>query len=265
MNYARSSPEAFIAEITPAMAKEMLATSTGNRKLRGWYVSQLASAMHRGEWRVTSQGIGFCTNGHLKDAHHRLSACIQSGVTIESLIVLGLRDDAYQVIDTGMMRTYGDRLDLDKRVAEVIRLGCQHVYSNARPSVDQIKPFIDAGFAKSVQSLVEYCGTSRRYYTSAPMKLAAVATVMNGGDCGYVYDQYRALANFDIECMSRSAQALVKQVQSNQICAGEAGDTLARGLKVFDKERAMLTKIQCSAADATTAIAMVKAILLSII
>jgi len=265
VNYAREKPEAFIAEITPAVAREMLATSTGNRKLRGWYVSQLASAMRRGEWRITSQGIGFCVSGHLKDAHHRLNACIESGVSFDSIVVLGLRDDAYQVIDTGMMRTYGDRLDLDKRIAEVVRLGCQYVYGDARPSVDQIKPFIDAGFSKSVQSLIEYCGTSRRYYTSAPMKLAAVATVMNGGDCGYVYDQYRALANFDIECMSRSAQALVKQVQSGQIHAADSRDALARGFKVFDKERATMTKIQCSAADATTAVAMVKAILLSII
>ena len=46
-------------DITPAMAKEMLETSPGNRRLRGWYVDLLAAAMKRGEWRVTSQGIGF--------------------------------------------------------------------------------------------------------------------------------------------------------------------------------------------------------------
>ena len=70
--------------------------------------------MRRGEWRVTSQGIGFDLHGRLRDAHHRLNACIQSGVTFRSVVVLGMREDAYEVTDTGMVRTYADRLDEDR-------------------------------------------------------------------------------------------------------------------------------------------------------
>jgi len=142
MNFSRERPEAFIAEISPVRAKEMLETSAGNRRLRGWYVSQLAAAMRRGEWRVTSQGIGFDTKGRLRDAHHRLNACIESKTNIMSVVVLGLSDDSYQVTDIGINRSYGDRLNMERRVAEVIRLGCQYAIGTTRPTIDQMNPFI---------------------------------------------------------------------------------------------------------------------------
>lgn len=254
-------PSARVMEITPALAEEMLATSAGNRAMRKWYVNLLAATMRRGEWQVTSQGIGFDRQGRLRDAHHRLSACVQSGVPIQSVVVLGMREDAYEVTDTGLARDYGTLLDLPTAIADVIRIGCQFALNNAKPTVDQIIPYIEAGLGEKASTLIDACGAKCKFYASAPMKLAACITMMNGGDPDYVLRQYRALCLLDFSEMSPSAQALVRQVQSGKAKATQTRETLARGFRVFDEDRRDVTKIQVSEADADASVALVRSVL----
>jgi hypothetical protein len=261
MKFAKQKAEATVMDITPAMAKEMLETSPGNRRLRGWYVDLLAAAMKRGEWRVTSQGIGFDVIGRLRDAHHRLNACIQSGVSFPSVVVFGMRTDAYEVTDTGMVRTYADRLDEDRAVADVLRLGCQYALGATKPTIDQMRPIIDAGIGDAARSLIEFCGTKRKYYATAPMKLAACITIMNGGNADFVLHQYRAMCSLDFDAMSKSAQALVRQVDSGKARAYDTREVLARGFRVFDKDRHGISKIQISDADIDAAVELVRSVL----
>lgn len=261
MKFAKQKPEATVMDISPTLAKEMLETSPGNRRLRGWYVDLLAASMKRGEWRVTSQGIGFDILGRLRDAHHRLHACIKSGVSFQSVVVFGMRTDAYEVTDTGMMRTYADRLDEDRAVADVLRLGCQYALNNSKPTIDQMRPIIDAGLGDAARALIEFCGSERKYYATAPMKLAACITIMNGGNADFVLQQYRALCSLDFEAMSKSAQAIVRQVDSGKARANETREVLARGFRVFDKDRHGISKIQISDADIDAAVELVRSVL----
>jgi hypothetical protein len=261
MKFAKSKAEATVMDITPAVAKEMLETSPGNRRLRVWYVDMLAAAMKRGEWRVTSQGIGFDVLGRLRDAHHRVNACIQSGVSFPSVVVFGMRTDAYEVTDTGMVRTYADRLDEDRAVADVLRLGCQYALGSTKPTIDQMRPIIDAGFGDAARSLIEFCGSKRKYYATAPMKLAACITIMNGGNADFVLHQYRAMCSLDFDAMSKSAQALVRQVDSGKTRANDTREVLARGFRVFDKDRNGISKIQISDADIDAAVELVRSVL----
>lgn len=257
-------PEATVMTVTPEIAKAMLATSPGNRRMRGWYVTLLAAAMRRGEWRVTSQGIGFDTSGRLRDAHHRLSACIQSGVAFDSVVVYGLSDDAYEVIDTGMLRTYADRLGMDRAIADVLRLGCQYALGTAKPTIDQMRPIIDAGLGAAADGLVKFCGSKKRFYSSAPVKLAACLTILNGGNADFVLRQYRALCLLDFDSMTPSAQALVRQVDSGKIVvSGGEGtrEALARGLRVFDEDRSNATRIVVSEADTDAAVEVARSVL----
>lgn len=263
MRFARQTPEAMVLEITPALAKEMLDTSPGNRRLRGWYVELLGAAMKRGEWRVTSQGIGFDVAGQLRDAHHRLHACIKYDTPFQSVVVFGMRKDAYEVTDIGMIRTYSDRLNESRGVSDVLRLGCSYVLCTAKPTIDQMKPIIDAGLGDAARALVQYCGTKRKYYSSAAMKLAACITIMNGGDADFVLQQYRAMVVLDFENMSKSAQALVRQVDNGKASANETRETLARGFKVFDKDRHGISKIQVTDADIDAAVEFVRSVLLN--
>ena len=248
-------------QITPEIAKEMLETSPGNRRLREWYVDLLAASMARGEWRVTSQGIGFDDIGRLRDAHHRLNACIKSGVSFWSVVVLGLRPDAYEVTDIGIIRSYADRLDENQNVADVLRLGCQYVLNCTKPTIDQMKPLMESGFQDAAQALVEFCGAKRKFYSSAAMKLAACIEIMSGGDADYVLQQYRALCTLNFDQMSSAAKALVRQVESGKAKAIDARETLARGFRVFNKDKQALNKIQVTDDDKDRATEFVRKVL----
>jgi hypothetical protein len=262
MKFAKQKAEATVMDITPAMAKEMLETSPGNRRLRGWYVDLLAAAMKRGEWRVTSQGIGFDVIGRLRDAHHRLNACIQSGVSFPSVVVFGMRTDAYEVTDTGMVRTYADRLDEDRAVADVLRLGCHYALGTFKPTIDQMRPIIDAGIGDAARSLIKFCGSKRKYYATAPMKLAACIAIMNGENADFVLQQYRALCSLDFNAMSKSAQALVRHVDSGKARATtHTREVLARGFRVFDRDLHGVSRIQISDADIDAAVELVRSVL----
>jgi hypothetical protein len=251
--FACAIPHAKTQTITPELAAEMLATSAGNRKLREHWVKWLAGSMSRGEMRVTSQGIGVDVNGNLRDGHHRLEACVRSGAPFTTVVVYGIPVDAYEVIDIGVKRTYADRLDMPKAVSEVISLGCYYAIGERSPSVDQMRPYIRTRLTDIAQDLLSACVSNRRYYSSAPMKLAACITVMDGGDADFVFGQYRALVNFDINAMTQSSRALVRQVENDNVKAVNTEDTLARGLRVFDQSRSGISKIQINAAHASEA------------
>ena len=261
--YVRDIAEAVLMKITPAIAKEMLETSPGNRTLRDWYVDLLAGAMQRGEWRITSQGIGFDSEGRLRDAHHRLNACIKSGKSFWSVVVFGLDTDAYEVTDIGIIRTYADRLGEGRDVADVMRLGCQYATGCTKPTISQMRPIIESGLQDATRALVEFCNTKRKFYSSAPMKLAACIEIMVGEDPDFVFKQYRALCTLNFDEMSQSAKSLVRQVESGKAKAGEARESLARGFRVFNKNKQGLTKIQISDEDKNQASDFVRKVLKS--
>jgi hypothetical protein len=267
MVFLSNKPQASVIEVTPELARQLLDTSPGNRRMRSWYIDQLGAAMKNGDWLVTSQGIGIDNQGQLRDAHHRLTASVKHNVSFPSLVVWGLLPACYQVVDRGMLRSYSDILNLPKAVAEAVRLGAALATKNARPSAADIKPYIDAGLASALEALSKTCSTKVKYFSSAPVRLAAVATLMNGGDADYVYSQYRALVIADYDSMSSSSKALTRQV-SQALGTGsglsgsmDAKDKLARTLKVFDKDRQHLSKIQISDIDRDLAVEFVRSVL----
>jgi len=261
--YVRDIAEAVLMKITPAIAKEMLETSPGNRTLRDWYVDLLAGAMKRGEWLVTSQGIGFDSEGRLRDAHHRLNACIKSGQSFWSVVVFGLDPSAYEVTDIGIVRNYADRLGEGRDVADVMRLGCQYALGCNKPTISQMRPIIESGLQDATRALVEFCNKRRKFYSSAPMKLAACIEIMAGEDPDFVFKQYRALCTLNFDEMSQSAKSLVRQVESGKAKAVEHRESLARGFRVFNKDKQGLTKIVISDEDKNQASYFVRNVLKS--
>lgn len=98
--------------ITPDVAAAWLERNTHNRPLRAAHVAALASDMENGDWMFTGGSVRFSADGVLLDGQHTLSAVVQSGCPIESLVVTGLSDKAQAVIDTGATRKFRDQLEL---------------------------------------------------------------------------------------------------------------------------------------------------------
>lgn len=94
--------------ITPKKAAEWMTHNEGNRPMRKNHVTKLSEAIKRDEWKLNGESIKFNCNGRLIDGQHRLQAIILSGRSIQSYVVRGLPNDAFDSIDQGAARGLSD-------------------------------------------------------------------------------------------------------------------------------------------------------------
>lgn len=96
-----------VETITPERAEALLLGAAGlpQRAITPRRVNAFASAMRRGQWQVTHQGIGIDPDGVLVDGQHRLSAVVLAGVPVEMLVVYDVPREAFAVLDTGTARS----------------------------------------------------------------------------------------------------------------------------------------------------------------
>jgi len=104
--------------ITPAMAAKMLERNVENRPLSQRHVTFLAAEMKSGRWKFNGDTICF-SGDRLIDGQHRLWAVMESGVSIEALVVDGLDDGCFMTKDIGKRRSANDMLH---------NAGYKHVY-----------------------------------------------------------------------------------------------------------------------------------------
>jgi hypothetical protein len=101
-----------VVKITPAMATNWLRANNKNRPVRKRHVQFLASEINNENWKVNGQAIIIADNENVLDGQHRLMACIESGRAIETLVVYGVKEEAFATIDTGAVRSGADALCL---------------------------------------------------------------------------------------------------------------------------------------------------------
>jgi len=102
-----------VITITPALAKAWLEKNLPtNRRLSNHSVDRLVHEMEKGYWKITGDSIKFNTSGHLIDGQHRLRACIKANITIQSMVVWGVRDDAFDAIDRNQVRSNAQILSI---------------------------------------------------------------------------------------------------------------------------------------------------------
>lgn len=98
--------------ITPELASRFLGTSNGNRGIRRNKVDSYKSDMLQGNWFENGDSIRFYEDGSLQDGHHRLAACVESGISFYSLVVRGVTKDASKTVDKGASRSNKDELTM---------------------------------------------------------------------------------------------------------------------------------------------------------
>lgn len=101
-----------VEKITPERAQEMLGANRRNRSLRLRHIQTLAADMAAGNWRMNGETIKFAKDGTLLDGQHRLAAVIESGATIEMMVVTNLELSDQETMDAGRKRTLSDVLAL---------------------------------------------------------------------------------------------------------------------------------------------------------
>lgn len=92
--------------ITPSVAKLYLASANAlNRALSAATVEAYTRAIMADAWEVTHQGIAFDLNEMLIDGHHRLTAIVRAGKSVQMYVTRGLPPHVVAVVDGGRSRT----------------------------------------------------------------------------------------------------------------------------------------------------------------
>ena len=114
---SKFKPQVSIEHVTPELAALWLETSPRNRRLRDKRIDALAEALTNGAFLFNGASIVFDDEGRLLDSHHRLMACVRSGVGFDSVVVIGVDPKAKRNVDTGASRSLSDTLGEDKEVS----------------------------------------------------------------------------------------------------------------------------------------------------
>lgn len=109
---APTSVTSRLATITPEMAVVMLEKNTQNRTIRQSHVDALVKELKEGRWALNGDAIRIDLDGVLLDGQHRLWACVNSDVPIQTFVVEGLPREVMATIDGNKPRTGADQLKL---------------------------------------------------------------------------------------------------------------------------------------------------------
>lgn len=222
-----------VEQITPAIAEEWLGRNSHNRPIRNNRVADLSGAMTRGEWVVNGDAIRWSDQGVLLDGQHRLWAVVESGITIESLVVRGLRESAQETMDVGARRSLKDTLVLRNvvdaaKIAAVLnykwRYDNGHVrLASARPTIAQAI----AVYESNPDGLREAARQASRLNQRFRISVAMSATV---------YDSFASIDQDDADAFWESLLSgadlgkhspilVLRRYLERQSAVGRAGET----------------------------------------
>lgn len=98
-----------VTSVTPKQAVEWLDTKNAhNRPISQQTVERYTQEIKAGRWINNGQAIIFGKSGNLLNGQHRLKAVVAANKSIETLIVWGVEDKAFDTIDDGNKRSLGD-------------------------------------------------------------------------------------------------------------------------------------------------------------
>ena len=255
-----------IETITPEQAKIYLQNNEDNRTARPWWINAISSAILRGEWVTTHQGIAFTKSGKLLDGQHRLQGIIQANKAVEMLVVKNVPESAFKVLDCGMKRHLADLTGMNKKTAEACRLMSTIVYTNRNGiSSDQALEIYNSGFGEVHDELIKHCSSNVKIFTSAPIRCAISCLVLDGCDFNYIKNLYLNLASQNFNELPPIAQAFLKQAIQNRINANNRSDLLARALKAFNPEYANLQVLKVSDSEIESSYAYCKNVVKNLI
>lgn len=228
-----------IMEVTPQQAKAWLKVNTLNRPVRESYVDFLAESMRRGEWVINHQPVALNGN-RLIDGQHRLMAVIRSELPAVKMSVVTDADTAtFDTIDIGVKRSHADIFREDITVMNPITMVARMIYGQ-RTTPKTVKPIYEK-LHKSMREIVDTIPRNTKKWTASPIKVAALAAILDGETKSYVLGLYKAMAAFDVKNLPPVGVAFVRQMslgKINPVGSSKAHDLMIRAFTVFHRENA---------------------------
>lgn len=230
--------------IAPQQAESWLANKGQNRKLSVKHVTYLANEIKSGRWRLTHQGVAFGDDGCLLDGQHRLAAIVQAGIATEMMVTYEVPRGEFTIVDRGMPRNLSTITGIPKFATEcyqiMIRIAKKH---GGRPSPDDVY-LLHKYFSTMAEDLQNACGAKTRFFSSAPIRTAAIVSIASGHEDKYILNTYRDLALQNLRTLPNVALALVKTYNRSLISTPSVGKYHGEPMQieVYAKARYLFTK-----------------------
>ncbi|WP_278400474.1 hypothetical protein [Stutzerimonas kunmingensis] len=129
-------PAVSVVDISPEQARQWLNLNIGNRPASQAHVAKLERSIREGKWKMTGDPIRFSKTGKLIDGQHRLQAILNSGSTVQCVVMRDLEDEIFNVIDSGKSRQKSDilfiELGLPVETCKVLASACGWVIDYER-------------------------------------------------------------------------------------------------------------------------------------
>ena len=107
------SVKVYVVHITPSLAEIYLQGNVKNRPLNKFHVDHMRQVLESGDMLMNGETIIIGVDGTLLNGQHRLTACVQSGIGFDAMVVDGIDLDAFRTLDGGRRRSTGDVLAID--------------------------------------------------------------------------------------------------------------------------------------------------------
>lgn len=228
-----------IVNITPDVAREMLAKNTSNRSIKKSAVVRYATIMKSGNWTLSPDGIVF-SKDRLIQGQHRLHAVIFADVPINFIVWTNVGDDVFSVLDRGVTRSASDALGIDRRLSEVASFICKLSGNDRSASITNNRPLdedvrmVAEVFSPYHEFLLENVKSSTPVFSTASFRSAACLRMAAGYDKHYIRGVYEGLVLGAVHELPKIAQQIVGAVASNRVGGASVSPT-ARALDLFSR------------------------------
>lgn len=105
-----------VVDLTPTLARVLLARNPENRRISPIVVDNYARDMANGAWAFNGEPIIVAKDGHLNDGQHRCEAVIAADVTLPVILVIGTDRSSRLTVDQGKTRMAGDYLGMNGHI-----------------------------------------------------------------------------------------------------------------------------------------------------
>lgn len=171
-----------VEEVTPMVAEMLLQKNTNNyRKLSQPTVTKYANKMRQGEWDASACMIQIDTNDVLLNGQHRLHAVMQSGETIQSIIVTGASPDSRYRIDSHMPRRMKDHCECEAYKITMINtfLRSEGLFTDYKDNVQFYKNHVESDIGTLSEKLYNVFSKTYSPFTSVGFRAGLILGILN--------------------------------------------------------------------------------------
>lgn len=106
--------------LTPDVARMLLASNEGNRRINQSTLEVYCADIRTGRWDLNGESIKVSTDGMLNDGQHRCWAVIETGMPIRTMITFGVKRDSRMTLDQGKTRSTADYIAMETGTKYVV-------------------------------------------------------------------------------------------------------------------------------------------------